>query len=218
MKILIMVKSTLRRFLGLIFIAILSACGSEDQKSLVDASKSETNLPAAQLPSADPTTNAAVAVAPPVEQMPSGASPQLNPAHGQPGHRCDLAVGAALPGAAPATAPPVAAAPASNSTANNSSSAPKLNLPGVGAGGSSASPQLNPAHGQPGHRCDLEVGAPLPGSTAQPAQSPITTNNRLANNPAPALNLPTSNAAIKLNPAHGQPGHRCDLAVGAPLK
>lgn len=207
-----------RAALALTILSAVTSCGNEDEKSLVDANQAQTNLPAAPLPSADPTTNAAVAVAPPVEQMPSGTSPATNPPHGQPGHRCDLAVGAPLPGAAPAAAPPVAVAPASNATANNSSNAPKLNLPGVSAGGSSASPQLNPAHGQPGHRCDLAVGAPLPGSTAQPAQSPITTNNRLANNPAPALNLPSSNAGIKLNPAHGQPGHRCDIAVGAPLK
>ena len=26
-----------------------------------------------------------------------------------------------------------------------------------------------------------------------------------------------SNETITVNPAHGQPGHRCDIAVGAPL-
>lgn len=52
---------------------------------------------------------------------------------------------------------------------------------------------LNPPHGQPGHRCDIAVGAPL-GS-----------GNLL------------NNTTAGLNPAHGQPGHRCDIAVGAPL-
>lgn len=51
---------------------------------------------------------------------------------------------------------------------------------------------LNPAHGQPGHRCDIAVGQPL---NSQPKQE--------------------TNANV--NPPHGQPGHRCDLAVGAPL-
>lgn len=206
-----------RTLLGLTLIISIISCGTEDEKSLVDAPQLESNLPASPLPSADPTTNAAIAVSPPVEQIQTGSAPATNPPHGQPGHRCDLAVGAPLPGATPSAAPPVASAPASNPTANASSNAPKLNLPGVSAGGTSSA-KLNPEHGQPGHRCDLAVGAPLPEAVSQPAQSPITTNNRLANNPAPALNLPASNAGIKLNPAHGQPGHRCDIAVGAPLK
>ncbi|MBL7724721.1 MAG: hypothetical protein JNK27_11260 [Chitinophagaceae bacterium] len=72
---------------------------------------------------------------------------------------------------------------------------------------------LNPAHGQPGHRCDIPVGAPLDGKPSQPATitpkpSPV----------APVINTnPAQGAATGLNPAHGQPGHRCDIAVGAPL-
>lgn len=66
--------------------------------------------------------------------------------------------------------------------------------------------KLNPAHGQPGHRCDLAVGAPLDGSPA-----PVTT---APSAPAPKINAPSG---VKLNPAHGQPGHRCDIEVGAPL-
>ena len=76
-----------------------------------------------------------------------------------------------------------------------SASAPK--------GNSVGSPALNPAHGQPGHRCDLAVGAPLP----------ATENKNV--NAVPSVKLENSKPA--LNPAHGQPGHRCDLAVGAPL-
>jgi len=76
--------------------------------------------------------------------------------------------------------------------------------------------QLNPAHGQPGHRCDIAVGAPLnsaPGSsttaptivtTQQPAQNTIA--EQQAQKTAPGM-----------NPPHGQPGHRCDIAVGAAL-
>ncbi len=72
---------------------------------------------------------------------------------------------------------------------------------------------LNPAHGMPGHRCDLKVGEPLNSkllpSTINPPlqQAPII-------NPAPASSTGTSGAK---NPAHGMPGHRCDIAVGAPL-
>lgn len=69
------------------------------------------------------------------------------------------------------------------------------------------SPTLNPAHGQPGHRCELPVGAPLTGNAS--AQTPTTIPVATTQQAAPA--------GLTLNPAHGQPGHRCDLPVGAPL-
>lgn len=73
---------------------------------------------------------------------------------------------------------------------------------------------MNPEHGMPGHRCDIAVGAPLnslPGSTAgTPQVQPAPT-------PAPASS-PVPGATGKLNPPHGQPGHDCAIAVGAPLK
>ena len=60
--------------------------------------------------------------------------------------------------------------------------------------------KLNPAHGQPDHRCDIPVGAPLD-------SKPVQTNTQ-----------PTVQAtAPGMNPPHGQPNHRCDIAVGAPL-
>jgi hypothetical protein len=84
---------------------------------------------------------------------------------------------------------------------------------------------LNPAHGQPGHDCSIAVGQPLKNgggvsngavqvSTTptniqpQQQQQPITVS-------APSTQPLSGNK--KLNPAHGQPGHRCDIAVGAPL-
>ncbi len=69
-------------------------------------------------------------------------------------------------------------------------------------------PALNPAHGQPGHRCDLAVGAPLPATVnTTPSAAPSVKSE-------PIKPVETKPA---LNPAHGEPGHRCDLAVGAPL-
>lgn len=65
---------------------------------------------------------------------------------------------------------------------------------------------LNPAHGQPGHRCDIAVGAPLnaaPATPTQPQVQPVVT---------------PADPTAKLNPPHGQPGHDCSIAVGAPLK
>lgn len=73
---------------------------------------------------------------------------------------------------------------------------------------------LNPAHGQPGHRCDIPVGSPLDSKASQPATitpKPSPAAPVINTNPAPG------GAATGLNPAHGQPGHRCDIAVGAPL-
>ncbi len=103
----------------------------------------------------------------------TNAQVKLNPEHGQPGHRCDIPVGAPLDGtpaqAAPAVQPNIVAQPGTNTTANTSTSptntnGPRLNVnpapasttPGTGTA------KLNPEHGQPGHRCDIQVGAPLP--------------------------------------------------------
>lgn len=80
---------------------------------------------------------------------------------------------------------------------------------------------LNPAHGEPGHRCEIAVGAPLnsapdPAATTTEAKSPLIQTQASES----ATPLPTTAAqpvAEGMNPAHGQPGHRCDIAVGAPL-
>lgn len=81
-------------------------------------------------------------------------------------------------------------------------------------------PKLNPAHGLPGHRCDLAVGAPLPagGPGTAPAQAPQTIQmNPVPQQAAPANPSAAPAAGVKINPAHGMPGHRCDIQVGAPL-
>lgn len=78
---------------------------------------------------------------------------------------------------------------------------------------STPQPLTNPAHGMPGHDCAIPEGAPLPQKgTAQPQ----------VQNTAPAQtevkNIPMEvKQPVKLNPAHGLPGHRCDIAEGAPL-
>ena len=79
---------------------------------------------------------------------------------------------------------------------------------------SAATPGMNPAHGQPGHRCDIAVGAPLNSAPAKPATPTVQTT--------PAIATPTPTAAKTktapgMNPPHGEPGHRCDIAVGASL-
>jgi hypothetical protein len=76
---------------------------------------------------------------------------------------------------------------------------------------------LNPAHGQPGHRCEIAVGAPL--SSAPAAGS---TPQQVVQNPKPVTmsTVPSKAPAggtARINPAHGQPGHDCAVPVGQPL-
>lgn len=94
---------------------------------------------------------------------------------------------------------------------------------------------MNPKHGEPGHRCDIAVGAPL--NSAAKSTPAATTTTQVANSlPAPLAALGNDTVAntnftpsiapgttdskptaAGMNPKHGQPGHRCDIAVGAPL-
>ena len=90
----------------------------------------------------------------------STGKPALNPAHGQPYHRCEIAVGAPLDGAPQQSPAPQAVAPKLNSANTSINANPVFPSP-VPAKATGPKPALNPAHGQPHHRCDIEVGAPL---------------------------------------------------------
>src|SRR5690606_31379730 len=99
---------------------------------------------------------------------------------------------------------------------------------GVTAAGFEGKP--NPAHGQPGHRCDIKVGDPLPfnnasstttatpvkAATPQPQPTVNATPSVIQQQPQqPATTGVTAPGfSGKPNPAHGQPGHRCDIKVG----
>lgn len=157
----------------------------------------------------------------------------LNPAHGLPGHRCDIAVGAPL-NSAPATPKPAVpplkpgqpypgmmANPQkintpNRVTANTPAPAAPLQKTAVGKPVAPSSAKvtagLNPAHGQPGHRCDIAVGAPLNSPAGKPAAAPVQTATPLPNGPV------KNAAGVKINPPHGQPGHDCSVEVGKPLK
>ena len=98
-----------------------------------------------------------------------------------------------------------------------------LDLPAEPLTTPSAASSLNPAHGVAGHRCDLPVGAPL--NSASEASAPIQNPPTINVNPGsvqPATLSPSaapapSASGLKINPAHGLPGHRCDIQVGSPL-
>ena len=75
-------------------------------------------------------------------------------------------------------------------------------------------PGMNPPHGQPNHRCDIAVGAPLnsqPAQTSAPTPAPQQTVTMSQPKPVKTVTAPG------MNPPHGEPNHRCDIAVGAPL-
>jgi hypothetical protein len=194
-------------FTALVFCVItLASCG-ENEAGGPRFEASKPNLPA---PSTSPSTTTNSPVAPAVyPAAPIIANARRNPAHGQPGHRCDIAVGAALPaeGSSPNLNLPTPAAPVLNTPVQNTGN-PVVQPQATAA----VAPGLNPAHGQPGHRCDIPVGQPL-NSKPQP-------NNQTATTTTPPSNTqlkPDTLFAKGLNPAHGYPGHRCDIAVGQPL-
>lgn len=75
----------------------------------------------------------------------------------------------------------------------------------------------NPAHGQPGHRCDIAVGAPLNSPVAATAPATSQQNTAVPANTVTTAPAETTPTAEGMNPPHGQANHRCDIAVGAPL-
>ncbi len=88
---------------------------------------------------------------------------------------------------------------------------------------------LNPAHGMPGHDCAIAVGAPLKVTSSASTTAPSAASSAKVITTAPVsapidfTGIPTNVNSVaspsngKVNPAHGQPGHDCAVAVGAPL-
>ena len=72
--------------------------------------------------------------------------------------------------------------------------------------------KVNPAHGLPGHRCDLPVGAPLTSQATRAAETPVSQSPSTSVSPIRVDQTP------EVNPPHGQPYHDCSIPVGAKLK
>jgi hypothetical protein len=132
------------------------------------------------------------------------------------------------------------AEPTTPSTAAAQPGAPMMTTPNGMVTPTTAQPVkvgkgMNPAHGQPGHVCSVPVGAPLnsaasktttastqsatitsagstPGTVTQNGATITTTNNNI-----PATIAAPVETAPGMNPPHGQEGHVCSVAVGAPL-
>jgi hypothetical protein len=177
-------------------------------------------------------------------QQPAATMPQnivdnktggaVNPPHGQPGHVCG-------------TTPAATTTPAAPQNVQTKTSPPQqmaipqqVNNIKPAITSSAANGNLNPAHGQPGHRCDIPAGAPLNSAPQKSTMPKVANTNSVTTAPIianpstmPALQpteaLQTNDAAngapalisngsgAKLNPEHGKPGHDCKVAVGQPL-
>jgi hypothetical protein len=110
------------------------------------------------------------------------------------------------------TPPPAMAAPAANAASDTT----RVIAPTPGAATNVA---LNPEHGMPGHRCEIPVGAPL----NSPAATQATQSQPAMQQPAASPSIeqqikPKTSNTARLNPAHGEPGHDCNIPVGEPLK
>jgi hypothetical protein len=134
--------------------------------------------------------------------------------------------------------PAVEAIPAETNTAPETTVAPPVQTQAVTVNNQVSVQQpvptklgMNPPHGQPGHRCDIPVGAPLNSPVNTPSKTGTATTQRIdpsaitptstsQPNAAPAILDPNAAQTITapgMNPPHGQPGHQCGIAVGAPL-
>lgn len=198
----------------LISSAFLTSC----KKELQPQDRSDAVAPAAgtaalaptaqpqqvQQPQAQPGLNTVAA---------TGTAAGMNPPHGQPNHRCDIAVGAPLNSA---PAPTTTTAPATQVI--QSSAKPTTIIPQT-VKTTTVAAGMNPPHGQPNHRCDIAVGAPLnspvANKTAAVAKIQPTANQQTTT--FQPTTITASHTPPVMNPAHGQPGHSCAVAVGAPL-
>lgn len=141
---------------------------------------------------------------PQVISGPAPAGTAVNPPHGQPGHRCEIAVGTPINSSTSVAPPQKISTNTTPQSVQNPTPAQKT----------VTAPGMNPPHGEPGHKCEIAVGAPL--NSAPASAAPVTTTSLT---PAVQTSAPiASTTAPGMNPPHGEPGHKCEIAVGAPLK
>ncbi len=86
--------------------------------------------------------------------------------------------------------------------------APSENTDSTDATDDNTTAKVNPAHGEPGHRCDIPVGASLD----QEPKAASSENTQMNESP-----IRVRSSQPKINPAHGEPGHDCSVPVGAEL-
>ena len=155
----------------LFFACSNSSDSSNTESTLLSDSALQNNVPVGadptvQAPSADNSQMIGAPVPPPTGQSTQSqpvttTAPGMNPPHGAPGHRCDLAVGAPL-NSSPEVAPAQFSSPAPSLASPSAvpSSAPAI-APAAATSPTTTAPGMNPPHGEPGHDCSIAVGAPL---------------------------------------------------------
>lgn len=202
-------------FVGLIAVSLLIvSCKKDERATYIKEAGSQPEV-ALNTPKASLMNQAGIQSNP--TPSPIAAAPGMNPAHGQPGHRCDIPVGQ------PLNSSPT---PVSQNITVNGNNAIQIDPNAVSPGKITidnngkqvkTAPGMNPPHGEPGHRCDIPVGQPL---NSKPAPAPQPTAN-VQTIPTPAPAPASQNLAMgekpKANPAHGEPWHNCAVKVGDPL-
>ncbi|SFF87929.1 MULTISPECIES: hypothetical protein [Salegentibacter] len=98
---------------------------------------------------------------------------------------------------------------AEEKTAEETQTAPNTQMSG-NTSGNAETPDVNPPHGEPGHRCDMPVGASLSGAS----------NNTNAGSGSEMTTSPIrlKDSKPSKNPPHGEPYHDCSIPVGADLQ
>lgn len=145
------------RILGLSLLITFASCTGQQEETTDTATPAATGAQATA-PAGSPEPTTTVSPAPVEVQAPAagtGAVSDPNPPHGQPGHRCEIPVGASLSGTPPSSGP------AGQMPATQPITMPQMSAQPT-AGASSTPPGMNPPHGQPGHDCAVPVGSPLP--------------------------------------------------------
>lgn len=147
-------------------ITSLIACGNETANTTNTTTDTNANLGSANTQNSTLESSLVASTSDTTKKIVTTNAPTanggLNPEHGQPGHRCDIEVGAPLNSAPAAQAPQQMQVQPQMQTQQ---AAPQMQ-PQVAPPAQQTAPGFsgkpNPAHGQPGHRCDLEVGVTLP--------------------------------------------------------
>jgi hypothetical protein len=194
---------------ALISIVTLASCAGNDNNSYVDKSIMPTADEKAASEKAAAEKVTVNATMPGNNAMPANMQQNMQQVQqsvaGQPGSTIRMPDGkmVTIPGGGPISITPAAGQP-NVAPQNNVVMTP---VPTV------TQPGMNPPHGQPNHRCDIAVGAPL---NSKPAPTQATTVN--AQPQVTMTEVPNKiKTAPGMNPPHGEPNHRCDIAVGAPL-
>jgi hypothetical protein len=210
-------------FLGIIAISILTVSCKKDERATYLTEEAGIQQPAVALNNAPkPSLLDQAGIQSTQNMTPTTAAvtaPGMNPPHGQPGHRCDIPVGQ------PLNSKPAPQQGTQNVTVNanqgqtiqidpNSVQPGKFTVENGKAKTIKTAPGMNPPHGEPGHRCDIQVGQPL---NSKPVPVPQQVQTVAQNTPAPVPAPAPTGPKPAINPPHGEPWHDCAKKVGEAL-